>query len=165
MDQGIAGLLGAAIGGAVGVVGTMGAARLTSREQRRAQHDQWRRQVRRDAYSAFILEVRRASEAGKMASHVFLTQGPDAPAKIEDFYQAAHKVQQLATLVSLEGPEAIADASTSLVRSTWRWVQMMRLGHWDPGSEETRESLLNERSIYGQAVDDFARKCREVLDK
>lgn len=61
MDQGAAGIVGAAVGGLVGLVGTLGSARWTGRDQRRNQHEHWRRQQRRDAYAQLLTKTSEAS--------------------------------------------------------------------------------------------------------
>ncbi|MEU9011518.1 hypothetical protein AB0D12_17400 [Streptomyces sp. NPDC048479] len=73
-------------------------------------------------------------------------------------------MEQVATLVFLEGPETIAEASADLVRSAWRWIQMLRLGDPDPGSEDTRNGLIVGRVQHRDAIEAFAEKCRAVLD-
>ncbi|MFI6555986.1 hypothetical protein ACWGBY_10045 [Streptomyces griseus] len=67
MDAGLAGLIGALGGAVVGAAGASVAAVIALRgaryqadRQRQAGHEQWLRQIRREAYAAFLLHAREA---------------------------------------------------------------------------------------------------------
>jgi gas vesicle protein len=62
MDQGVAALVGAAIGGATATLAALIAGR-ASRQQARAQHHLWRSQTRREVYTAYAAALDAALEA------------------------------------------------------------------------------------------------------
>ncbi|MFB7359408.1 proline dehydrogenase [Streptomyces gardneri] len=115
MDQGIAALAGAAIG----IIGTLGAAHLTGRAQRA----QWRRQVRRDAYSVFISRYDAAVRAGQEA--VFAIREDRFEDSINQaFLGKVREARGALTPVQLEGPEALAWRAESATRQldTWSYI-------------------------------------------
>ncbi|MFF3247073.1 hypothetical protein ACFYWY_25850 [Streptomyces sp. NPDC002870] len=64
MDAGVAGLIGALGGGIIGATEAWGAALIAFRggryqadQQRQSAHEQWLRQIRRDAYTSFLTTV------------------------------------------------------------------------------------------------------------
>ncbi|MFC9952312.1 hypothetical protein ACFVIN_17810 [Streptomyces prasinus] len=139
MDAGIAAIVGAA----VGVAGTTLAAAvagMSAQRQVRAEHRHWRRQLRRDAYSAFTAK---ADEVFRILKEI------DAelikPTADFDFLRA-HVVQARAALhneladvqatVEIEGPEKLARMAGDLFRSLSACianVHSVTLGQ-DPGA-------------------------------
>ncbi|MCL8015915.1 hypothetical protein [Streptomyces sp. AS02] len=119
MDQGIAALLGAT----VGVLGTVSASAMSgwsSRQQIRAQatvdHAQWRRQARRDAYSAFLAPAHETRNALKRAARALIDG-----AEVEEAHrqlQAAHdtlgQAQAAWSALAVEGPDSVEQAANSV---------------------------------------------------
>ncbi|WP_093471293.1 MULTISPECIES: hypothetical protein [unclassified Streptomyces] len=122
MDQGIAGLAGAVAGGLIGIVGTLGAARLTGRDQSRSQREQWHRQIRRETYSQYIVKYTTAVKAGNAAHEAVFKERTDAEALLRGFEAAVHEVEVARTLVALEGPEEVADAAVDALTELSPWV-------------------------------------------
>lgn len=75
MDAGLAALLGAAVGS----VATLGAAIVSGRAQARAQHDQWRRQHRRDAYADYLSALHERDIAMDAILDALRADDPDLP--------------------------------------------------------------------------------------
>ncbi|MEE1829489.1 hypothetical protein [Streptomyces sp. SP17KL33] len=119
MDQGIAALLGAA----VGVLGTVSASAISgwsSRQQIRTQsivdHAQWRRQARRDAYSAFLAPAHETRNSLKRAARALID---DADVEVAHHQlQAAHdslgEVQGAWAALAIEGPESVEQAANGV---------------------------------------------------
>ncbi|MGW3119203.1 hypothetical protein ACWDBW_19010 [Streptomyces sp. NPDC001107] len=112
MDQGIAALLGAT----VGVLGTVAAAAISgwsSRQQLRAQagidHAQWRRQARRDAYSAFLAPAHEAGNALKQAARSLIGEVDvsEADRRLQTAHDNLTAVHAAWAALAVEGPEAV----------------------------------------------------------
>lgn len=167
MDQGIAGLAGAIAGGLIGIVGTLGAAQLTGRDQKRAQHDEWRRQVRRDAYSQFITRASRALAAGNAAHTAARANQLDAGAYTA-LADAAREVEEALALVLLEGPEEAGIAADEVNSEVQGWK--FAIG-WLTGVSEfqvPREEAISrsaDASNFGaDRLHNFTELCRGLLD-
>lgn len=100
----------------MGVLGTVSAAAISgwsSRQQLRAQagidHAQWRRQARRDAYSAFLAPAHEAGNALKQAARALI--GDADTAEADRRLLAAHDnltaVHAAWAALAVEGPEAV----------------------------------------------------------
>jgi len=120
MDQGLAAVLGAT----VGVLGTISASAIsswTSRQQvhhqAKVDHAQWRRQARRDAYSAFLAPASEARNALKTAARALVGDSPDL-AEADRRLQVAHEqmvvVQAAWASLAVEGPEPVERAAHSV---------------------------------------------------
>ncbi|MEU5611699.1 hypothetical protein ACI2L4_28275 [Streptomyces sparsogenes] len=124
MDQGIAAVLGAA----VGVAGTTLASLLAGRNQAAAEQAHWRRQSRRDAYAAFIEASEHVHDHAEQA-HRFLDQdAPDVGAAETHIAQARGYVDELDrknSLVLLEGPHEVADAAQEINNCVEAWVDAL----------------------------------------
>jgi hypothetical protein len=120
MDSGVAAIIGAA----VGVVGTTLAAAvagLSAQRQARAEHRHWRRQLRRDAYSAFTARADELRRVLKEIDTRLITPGADLDVIRETLGVARGLLQggladALAT-VEIEGPEKLARMAEELSRS------------------------------------------------
>ena len=100
----------------MGVLGTVSAAAISgwsSRQQLRAQagidHAQWRRQARRDAYSAFLAPAHEAGTALKQAARALIGDADTAEADrrllaAHDHLTAVHAAW---AALAVEGPEAV----------------------------------------------------------
>ncbi|MCD9593979.1 hypothetical protein [Streptomyces sp. 8ZJF_21] len=118
MGDGISGLIGAAIGGLLAFAGAF----WTGRNQGRTQHEQWLRQVRRDAYAQFITQAEKAHQLGHEADDAVRAEEADAAERIEELARAAYRVREAATLVALEGPKQIALDASNIQIGVDRWV-------------------------------------------
>lgn len=120
MDSGIA----AVVGAAVGVAGTTLAAAvagMSAQRQVRAEHRHWRRQLRRDAYSAFTAK---ADEVYKMLKDVdaeLVRPNADLDTARDRVAQARSMLHDglagAQATVEIEGPEKLARMAEELSRS------------------------------------------------
>lgn len=172
MDQGTAGLVGVLVGGLIGVVGTLGSTRLAGREQRQSQHEHWRRQQRRDAYSQLVSQTSEAIRVGSRATDAYEDDEPNASDLMEQFCELAPKLDAPMSLVALEGPARSDSAALELVGAVRVWAnslslaiatnegQYMRTAHMSVGIPEV---LRHKESSY-EALDAFTQLCRQILD-
>ncbi|WP_328930097.1 hypothetical protein OG429_39745 [Streptomyces sp. NBC_00190] len=120
MDSGVA----AVVGAAVGVVGTTLAAAvagLSAQRQIRAEHRHWRRQLRRDAYSAFTAKADELHKALKEINAELITPGADLDALRASVAGARASLHgglaDAQATVEIEGPEKLARVAEELSRS------------------------------------------------
>jgi hypothetical protein len=154
MDAGLAALLGAAVGS----VATLGAAIVSGRTQTRAQHDQWRRQHRRDAYAGYLGALHDrdiAMDAVLDALRADEPELPDVDEKIRRFIALAREVHRAAEVVILEGPaslvkvtERVADASSDLSEVMRRMADNARAGDATRKAEDVALAAERERILY-----------------
>jgi gas vesicle protein len=166
MDQGIAGLIGAVVGGLIGVTGTLGAARVTGRDQRRGQHEQWRRQVRRDAYSQFISRCRGAIRAANAAHDALKDGRAGASDLVYRFNEAVSDLEEALSLVMLEGPESVAAEADSVHGHVhvWAWA----LGAIESGCDDPQEKwrrAIDSTHFSEDGLLEFTEVSRAVLDE
>ncbi|MFS8199398.1 hypothetical protein ACLVWQ_11995 [Streptomyces sp. CWNU-52B] len=120
MDQGLAALLGAS----VGVLGTVAASAISSGSIRRqlegqakVEHAQWRRQLRRDAYSAFLAPANESRSALKTAARALVGDAPDlaeADRRLRIAQDQLVLVQVAWAGLAVEGPESVEQAAHSV---------------------------------------------------
>lgn len=120
MDQGLAALLGAT----VGVVGTVAASAISSGATRRqlegqakVEHSHWRRQLRREAYSAFLAPANESRTALKMAARALVGDAPDmaeADRQLRIGQDQLALVQATWAGLAIEGPESVEQAAHSV---------------------------------------------------
>ncbi|WP_199896889.1 hypothetical protein [Streptomyces niger] len=166
MSEGAFTLAGAVVGGLIGVVGTIGAARLTGRDQRRNQHEQWRREVRRDAYSAFITRATQALRIGTVAHESAQRSEAEVTSLIDDLETAAALAEEAASLVALEGPQEIGNLTTNISFRLDLWHRLLRVAYDGP-VERRGESWDRARSASDEAeelLEQFTELCRSLLD-
>ncbi|MFI0727636.1 hypothetical protein ACH4S9_01235 [Streptomyces sp. NPDC021225] len=174
MDQGIAALLGASIG----VTGTVLASAITGwstrqqvRAQARAEHAHWRRQVRRDAYSAFLAPASESQNALKIAGRAFV--GERDTEEIDRRLQQA--VGQLALAraawanLAVEGPEAVEQAARSVyttLRSTETTLLALRDSpeNTTDGNARFLERHAVEVGRLSERLSEFTAAARAALD-
>ncbi|MFJ3339405.1 hypothetical protein [Streptomyces sp. NPDC086766] len=132
------------MGAAVGVVGTTlaaAAAGLSAQRQVRAEHRHWRRQLRRDAYSAFTARADELRKILKEINRELITPG----ANLEGVRTALDGARGLLNggladaqaTVEIEGPEKLARMAEELSRSLSACVAAISaatLGHRAGGS-------------------------------
>lgn len=165
MDQGIAGLVGALTGGLIGITGTLGAARIAGRDQRRTQHEHWRRQVRRDAYGQFITKTARALRAGE-AAHEAARNGLLERDHYAAVTAAAADVEEAYSLVQLEGPEEVgsaADEVNSQIQG-WKYAVGWLLEEGSVPRERALQRSAEASHLGTDRLDDFTELCRNLLD-
>lgn len=168
MDAGLAALLGAAVGS----VATLGTAIVSGRAQARAQHDQWRRQHRRDAYAGYLSALHDRDIAMDAILDALRSDDPDLPdvdEKIRRFIALAREVHRAAEVVILEGPAALAEvaervthASSDLSHVMRRMAENAHKGDTSRKAEDTALADERERILY-QAVKDFRLAARNVI--
>ncbi|WP_282703737.1 hypothetical protein [Streptomyces sp. CC219B] len=163
MDQGIAGLAGAAIGGLIGVVGTLGAARHTSKELRRSQHEHWRRQVRRDAYSAFLTQAQVVIDTGNRAGE---TMPRVAIEHVSAMQQEQDRLWSLRNTVLLEGPPDVVRGADHVYEILADWTAALRTLAAAP--EDPPRDARSRAAWAGAEVEDALESlgvtCRQLLD-
>lgn len=166
--------MGAALGGLIGVAGTLGAARLTGRDQRRSQHEHWRRTQRRGAYSHLLSQVTEAMRVGGKALDAYQDGRPGAAELIEQFDEVVHTLDEATSLVSLEGPESAASAALELVGAVFFLSNGLVLAHAVDEGEFTpsvhdvsleMHALLDAKAASYEALDAFIALCRSLLDE
>ncbi|BCL28653.1 hypothetical protein GCM10017557_35120 [Streptomyces aurantiacus] len=118
MDEGLAALAGAAIGAAASATGAglaFGAAVKQERIQARAEHAQWRRQVRRDAYLAFHALIEDVYNKNWDVMEDMSLQGALTPAHVPTSLHEARRaasevmepIRRARGVVQVEGPPSI----------------------------------------------------------
>ncbi|WP_328974175.1 hypothetical protein [Streptomyces canus] len=119
MDQGIAALLGAT----VGVLGTISTSAITGwssrqqvRTQARVDHAHWRRQVRREAYSAFLTPAHGAHDALRRAARALIgnTNTEEADHQLQVAQEKMGLVQATWAVLAVEGPETVEQAANKV---------------------------------------------------
>ncbi|WP_127151869.1 hypothetical protein [Streptomyces lydicus] len=167
MSEGVIGIVGTLVGGMLGVVGTLASARLTGRDQRRNQHEQWRRQVRRDAYSAFVIRAGHALRLANVAHEAARTDDSNAAELLDELSRAVDQVEEAATLVELEGPEAIGNAAVNIQFRIDAWYRA--LDRACNGSREQQTEAWSRAADASQEAEDQAEQfislCRRLLDE
>ncbi|WP_406442267.1 proline dehydrogenase [Streptomyces sp. NBC_00631] len=168
MDAGVAALLGTAVGS----VATLAAAIVSGRVQARAQHDQWRRQHRRDAYAGYLSALHDRDIAMDAVLDALRADHPDLPdvdEKVRRFVALAREVHRTAEVVLLEGPASLVEFSSRVTRASSDLSHVMRRmvanAHAGDATGDAEDSALaaeRERVLY-QAVKDFRRAARDVI--
>ncbi|MEU3616461.1 hypothetical protein ABZ725_29745 [Streptomyces sp. NPDC006872] len=168
MDQGWAAIAGAGVGvlGAVmtGLVAAAGLRR-QSRDQLAGTHAQWRRQLRRDAYAAFLAAAHRFQTEARALSPAL---GSDQSSLVERGLQVLGSAEGLllerAQDVDLEGPDFMVQAmhpmlatAKQIVVDATIWLELA--GRSDPGTAqihmrfaEHREDLANQIAVFRDAA-------------
>ncbi|WP_374776458.1 proline dehydrogenase [Streptomyces sp. NBC_01310] len=169
MDSGLAALVGAAIGSAA----SLGAALVSGRVQARSQHVQWRRQVRREAYTQYLTALHDRDVA---LDEVLRALGPDAhpphavEERVREFVRLARQVHRSAEVVLLEGPASVAEAVSGISEASVALSEVMRTmvacaREGDSSRHSEDSALAAERSaVLWDAVGRFRHAGREVLD-
>lgn len=171
MDQGIAGLVGAGLGGLIGVIGTLWATRLAGKDQRRSQHEHWRRQQRRDVYSRLVSEASEAVRVGGSAQDALLDHDPSAAGLCEQFSEMIHKLDTAESLVVLEGPEELGEEASDLITDLHHWATNLAYviaiaeRRVEPPAEGLPpiSELDDRRDRSHEALGSFTRSCRSLL--
>ncbi len=170
MDTGLAALLGASIGSLT----TLGAAVVSGRAQARAQHAQWRRQHRRDAYAAYLSALHDRDVAMDAILDELRSHRPDLPEvdeKVRRFIALAREVHRAMEVVIMEGPPSVAEAADRVAQASGDLSEVMRRmvrkAHAADATDMAQDRAAaseRERSLY-KAVADFRTRARETLDR
>ncbi|MEJ8672876.1 proline dehydrogenase [Streptomyces sp. MS1.AVA.1] len=168
MDAGLAALLGAAVGS----IATLAAAIVSGRAQARAQHDQWRRQQRRDAYASYLSALHDRDIAMDAILNALRSDTPDLAdvnEKTRRFIAQAREVHRATEVVILEGPASLAEvasrvthASSDLAHIMQRMTENAHAGDSTRKAEDSALAAERERILY-QAVKDFRLAARSVV--
>lgn len=169
--------MAAVVGAAVGVVGTTLAAAtagISAQRQVRADHRHWRRQLRRDAYSAFTAK---ADEVHKLLRDIdaeLTKPGADLDSAREHVARARAALHDglagAQATVEIEGPEKLARMAEELSRSLSACVANIHaatLGESPTGPDAVRNSqrirrFLNHASSKRNQFVEHARKTIDV---
>ncbi|MFD7258910.1 proline dehydrogenase [Streptomyces sp. NPDC059874] len=168
MDAGLTALLGAAVGSLT----TLGTAMLTGRTAARSQHEQWRRQHRREAYANYLGALHDRDVALDAVLGALRPESPDlrdVDEKVERFVALARTVHRSAEIVHLEGPPPAAQAADHVARASEalsavvrRMVEDARAGDTTRKPADTALAAEREHALW-QAVKDFRAAAGAVL--
>ncbi|WP_274558083.1 hypothetical protein [Streptomyces spiramyceticus] len=166
MDAGGVALVGAiagVVGAAVGAGGAVTAARAAGRQQGL----QWRRQIRRDAYVAYLGGVhdlyRRldvlAKKARTAADQEFWEEVSQARTLVSE-------CEKLRLVVALEGTGDVNESALELWCALSEWFkEIRRADYGDPSIAANSDGVLRGcRRAATSALEDVHSQCRQVLD-
>lgn len=168
-DAAVVAAVAAVTGAALGTIGTLRAARFTGRMQRQSQHEQWRRQGRRDAYAAFVTaatDYRTALDAAHKHATPHASPTPELRDQLQQAEESRSSFQRASSVVVVEGPTAVAQAADAVGRALREWAarlgdESISAGHVQPPPSAPFERLPAAAS---QALRSFERLAREALD-
>ncbi|WP_167346842.1 hypothetical protein [Streptomyces flavochromogenes] len=171
MDAGIAALWGAGIGGALGAGGVLGSTWLAGRTQGRTQHQHWRRQGRREAYSTFIAAVAAYRDAAD--SLMALMEGDysrdDASLALERVSEKFPAVRAASSVVAVEGPADVAALSREVMEGIGRAIEdidfyVAAAGRFDQPALFEAGRVHAALTELGGLLRKFTEKARDALD-
>lgn len=172
VDQGLAALLGASIG----VVGTVAAsaisgwsARVHVADQAKADHAQWRRQSRRDAYSAFLAPANDARRSLRLAGRAFI--GVRDVQEVERHMHTAEEnlqlVQDAWASLAIEGPEPVEQAANG-VRTALQSMRNTLLAWQDSPANDRNVPYVERHAVevttLTERLNIFTSAARAALD-
>lgn len=171
MSAGEIALVGAVAGIVASVVGAGGAvmaARLAGRHQSRSQHAHWRRQVRRDAYAAFLDSIAQFNELRRSYRECFMLGQPMPTGTAESLREVIRSIEKALFIVELEGPAEVAAEAETVMRAIGDWqasaiVSEFRAARGVP----PREDLPSSEAMHHQvrrSVATFKAVARAALD-
>ncbi|MFI0780317.1 proline dehydrogenase [Streptomyces sp. NPDC021212] len=106
-----------------------GAASVSGRAQARSQHDQWRRQVRREAYTQYLVALHDRDVAMDDVLRALDAEAPDqavVEGRVEAFVALAREVHRAAEVVLLEGPAGVGEAVSGVAEASGALSGVMR---------------------------------------
>lgn len=173
MDQGIAALLGATVG-VLGSVSTSAISGWSSRRQILAQarvdHAQWRRQARRDAYSAFLAPAHETLNALKGVARALVgnSDGAAADPQLQVAHDRLGEVQAAWAALAVEGPESVEQAANG-VKTALHSMHTTLLAWRDspeyPGNVTFVERHAVEVTLVSERLGIFTVAARAALDE
>jgi hypothetical protein len=168
MDAGIAALLGTAVGSTA----TLGAAILSGRLQARSQHEQARRQYRRDAYTGYLGALHDRDIAMDAILSALEDEAPhlhDVEEKVTRFVALARDVHRAGEVVMVEGPGHVIEAAEQVTRASaelsevmQRMVENARLGNDARKAADSALAAERMHHLY-QRVQQFRTAARAAL--
>lgn len=172
MDAGgvaLVGAVAAVVGAALGAGGAIRAAQLTGRFQAKTQHVHWRRQVRRDAYAAFMAAASREKDALRSIETRLWTGVPaaDVHSALTDLASGGADLDSASAVVRIEGPEDLGWQAVEIhgARNKYLVALLHETGHpLASGHQQPSWSSEDGRSEMGQKLLAFQRNARNVLD-
>lgn len=132
------GAVAALLGAAIGAGGAVGSAAVTGRHQARTQHDQWRRQARRDAYATFMNATAECFSSADVVADLLRRSPSDIEGTrraIDTARASIATLQKAGTVILLEGPEHVAKAGAETVRELHVWLDALERASRTAGSE------------------------------
>ncbi|GGV69192.1 hypothetical protein GCM10010277_79190 [Streptomyces longisporoflavus] len=156
------GAVAALLGTIIGAAGAILAALAGGRVQLRGQHQQWRREMRRDAYANYLGAANEFAEAiiavivGRLAD-----SGPE-PDEYEHFEASAEMRTARSTesdaysLLRLEGARAVVDAAARTHDALRHWAWRTQ-EYWNPEVTDTAISITGIPRQFMQPLTDFPR--------
>jgi hypothetical protein len=169
VDAGLAGLIGALGGGFIGAAGAWGAALIAFRgaryqadRQGNATHEQWLRQLRRDASLAFISAARTYSEKLKDCSQA--TSGSVLDAAIEQVHPAWQRLRSTYEALQLEASDGLLQPAEAVLKAgtnTNVVIGMRTSTHSD--DQALRISSLEDWKRIERNIAAFVASCRKSL--
>ncbi|MFC9680828.1 hypothetical protein [Streptomyces sp. NPDC056948] len=169
MDQGLAALMGAAIG----VVGTTGASALAGwagrrqvQAQQAGEHARWRRQGQRETYASFLTAVERVREH----SHQSEARELEETSRLSDeLNERVEAVMRTLSMVIVEGPdevvavaEELRDTSCEVASGLMTILEARRSGADLSGP---RRDLAEQQNWLDELITAYAKAVRSVLDQ
>ncbi|WP_369031444.1 MULTISPECIES: hypothetical protein [Streptomyces] len=171
--------MAAVIGAAVGAVGGLGGGWLSvmaqsrhHREQRRAERERWRDEMRRDAYTAFLAATRQLNAAlWKAADQLSARAATPAEwqAALSETHDAWARFSTASSAVAVVGPAAAAVTAADLHRAMREWemigVKWIRAAIRDgePHVDDHRSRFAATASAKQIPLASFQQAAREAL--
>ncbi|MGW2516586.1 proline dehydrogenase [Streptomyces sp. NPDC001617] len=168
MDAGLAALSGAAVGS----VATLAAALVSGRTQARAQHDQWRRQHRRDAYAGYLSALHDRDIAMDAVLDALRSDDPDLAdldEKRRHFVTLAREVHRAAEVVLLEGPASLTEVVSRVAHASSDLSHVMRRMAENAHARDTTATAedaalaVEREDVLHQAIRAFRPAARSVI--
>ncbi|MEV7994880.1 hypothetical protein AB0O67_24105 [Streptomyces sp. NPDC086077] len=173
MDTGgiaLAGACAGVLGAAVGAAGAIFSAIISGRNQSRAQHSHWRRQVRRDAYKD-LLRVANAVRRELAPRSSALRQDARLPGTL-DTSQLMAELWDVSITVQLEGPARAAVVARELAYALGDWNGAVLMQHYagefqqhHPELEALPSDLMALKEEVEQLLTNFTLVARDALDE
>lgn len=161
MDAGLAGLIGALGGGIVGAAGASLAAVITFRgaryqadKQSQTAHEQWLRQIRRDAYAAFLLHAREGHD-------LLRTMPQQRGTGIDRLGDAVTGMHTALGALLLEAPQRIQELATEIYRHQQFAYVGVKAGHSDWDRERCLDRARRVRTGYEALVGECRRSLQD----
>ncbi|MEV5432429.1 hypothetical protein [Streptomyces sp. NPDC052701] len=174
MDQGIAAVLGAAVGvlGTLGTaVATYGAASRQARDQAKATHAQRLRDERREAYLSFLEGVTHVEKALQMIEPLVVSGDPAGinQLALSDAIGHLQAAETAYTLhyrkVQLAGPAKVAESALQVWEAVASFYTGMRSNATAPLSQENARRILTLAKKVAAADAEFLKQARGILEE
>ncbi|MFI9810170.1 hypothetical protein ACIHEJ_38760 [Streptomyces sp. NPDC052301] len=174
MDQGISALLGAVIG-VLGAVSTSAVSGWSNRQQIRAQakvdHAHWRRQARREAYSAFLAPAHETHNALKYAARALVgdTDTEEADRQLNVAQVKMGTLQANWAALAVEGPDAVEQAANGVKTALHSMHTTLLAWRDSVGAADLNVKLVERHAVevtmVSERISAFAGAARAALDE